>query len=79
MVEVGGDLREMAKAGRIPTNERTATGFWFYQFHWAVANEDVEVAENCLAALKKLARQNPRFQRTIPRLEQALKTLKEKK
>jgi hypothetical protein len=76
VVEIGGKFREMAKAGKVPSELFTAYRFWAFQLEWAGANKDVAVAEAAVGALKKLAEQNDQMKRMVPRLEQVLEKIK---
>jgi len=72
---VGEELRDMAKAGRIPTDERLLRGFWGYQIAWAIGAEHAEGLRTALDGYRQVAGDDERTKRRIAEWEAALEKM----
>ncbi|MHC4859516.1 MAG: hypothetical protein ACYTDY_05430 [Planctomycetota bacterium] len=74
--EVGGELRKMTKAGRIPTDPLLLRRFWGYQLVSAEADRDAEAFAAALEGLRKVLGDDERSKRRLESLERTLEKLR---
>jgi len=76
--EAGKKLYELAKAGRVPTNERLARTFWFLQIEYAESSENVELFRSALEEFEKSLAGHPRKDQVLAQFQKRLSALEAK-